>query len=99
MPQTAPSDRQPGGTVREVSSRHGPALPTRAAAIEDVALGRDEHPEVGAPALLLGLDEDAGGVGTQVGLGEGVVAVSLTASSRLSRLRRRRMRARLLANE
>jgi hypothetical protein len=41
-------------------------------AIEDVALGRDEHPEVGAPALLLGLDEDAGGVGAQVGLGEGV---------------------------
>ena len=28
--------------------------------------------QVGAPALLLGLDEDAGGVGAEVGLGEGV---------------------------
>jgi hypothetical protein len=33
-------------------------------AVEDVPPRRDEHPEMGAAALLLGLDEDAGRVGT-----------------------------------
>ena len=37
-----------------------------------VPLGRDEHPEVGPAALLLGLDEHAGRIGAQIGLREGV---------------------------
>ena len=44
----------------------------RIAIIEDMPLGRDEHPEVGPATLLLSLHEDAGRVDAQVGLGEGV---------------------------
>ena len=42
-------------------------------AVEDVAFGRDQDPEVGPPALLLGLHEDAGGIGAQIERGEGVL--------------------------
>ena len=42
-------------------------------AVEDVALGRDQDPEVGPPALLLRLDEDAGGICAQIGCREGVL--------------------------
>jgi hypothetical protein len=50
-------------------------------AVEDVALGRDQDPEVGPPALLLGLDEDAGGIGAQIGRGEGVRSIASTSGS------------------
>ena len=41
--------------------------------VQDVPLGRDEHPEVADAALLLGLHQDAGGVGAQVRRAERVL--------------------------
>jgi hypothetical protein len=38
-------------------------------AVQHMTLGRDEHPEVGALALLLGQDEHPGGVGAQIWAG------------------------------
>jgi hypothetical protein len=51
----------------------GAVMPRRVAE-EHVQRGRDEHPEVPGAALLLRLDEDAGGIGAAVGLAEGVRA-------------------------